>query len=479
MNDIAIYARLSMRSEDELSIRRQIEAGTHWAKTHKFNPVEYVEGMGHHSGRSDKSRPKWKELKADLAAGKLAGVWVADLARASRNVREFLDFLDLCDKHQVILISEKEKIDTHTAAGRMLVTVLSALNQWYADDISERQTRAIRHRQAEGSGWGHPPKGLLSQHADGKVVYVPDETQYTHNGATHTYFDTVKRFYELYTEPHARGFDILARLLNQEGYRIKAWGKKPGPLTDSDCYYLSRHTARYRGLLPDDLLDLAARRQAERAGRQSSGGKRKNPPLLLHRLATCPECGHILHGEPAAHGGGRYRHARDGCTAARGVSAPKIDAQVLDWLRRNLVYASQHRETIYAHLAQAPARDAQRTRLQQQAREQLQRELVELARHLAQGRLSESQYDRACAQAQAELDALGESSPEAPPVKLTRELVDFWLSDPVGLIERLRQIDAYEANRLLRDLFERVEIRGQTATPVVRPEMRVLFPRAR
>lgn len=288
MKLFGVYARLSMRGEDAESIKRQIAQGTSWVQANHYDPVLYVEPEGHRSGRSEKQRPKWRELKADLKADKLAGVWVADLARASRNVREFLEFLDLCAKHNVTLISDKEHIDTDTAAGKMLITVLCAFNEWYAADIGERQKRAIQHRKSEGGTWGQLPLGLKRD--EHKKLVASDETYTAPDGSSRRYLDTVVAWLELLTRKDVGTYDGALEL-SLRGYRWKGRDRQPCPVDPWHLAFLNSILSRYRGIIDDGLLSYAMRQVERRSGHQMNSAKRKEPPPLLAKVLVCAECG--------------------------------------------------------------------------------------------------------------------------------------------------------------------------------------------
>tara|TARA_B100000686_G_C16072403_1_gene609948 strand:- start:129 stop:536 length:408 start_codon:yes stop_codon:yes gene_type:complete len=57
------------------------------------------------------------------------------------------------------LVSLTEKIDTTTAAGKMLFRMLAVLNEFESDQISERTKAALSHMKAKGEAYNHCPLG--------------------------------------------------------------------------------------------------------------------------------------------------------------------------------------------------------------------------------------------------------------------------------------------------------------------------------
>lgn len=340
MPSFAIYARLSFRNEDEESIRRQVAQGRAWVVAHKFTPVEYVEPVGHRSARSERQRPKWKELKQDITDGQLSGVWVADIARASRNVRDFLAFLDLCAKRDVALISDKEHIETTNAAGRMLVTVLSAFNQFYSDDLSERQRRRHAFRKAQGETSGRPPMGLKLDRESHRLV--PSGETY---GDGKTYLDTIKRLCEIYSS--GTGCQIAARQLNAEGYRLRSVKGTPRACANTRLTDLLGILETYEPFLPHDLYVRTLLMREQRKGRRENGGLMTHPPSLCRRVLYCARCGlrlsnyHHVRKLKRSNGvrhydwhGYRHPDSNDCKFSNKLISAEKIDSQVWAWLER-------------------------------------------------------------------------------------------------------------------------------------------------
>ena len=86
----------------------------------------------------DLNRPAFQQLLKAVRAGTVNHIVFTDLARISRNVRDFLGLIDLFSEHNISLTSLKESIDTSSAAGRMIVSILLSLSQFEREQTAER-----------------------------------------------------------------------------------------------------------------------------------------------------------------------------------------------------------------------------------------------------------------------------------------------------------------------------------------------------
>ena len=81
-------------------------------------------------------------------------VWRFD--RLGRSLQHLIDIVTLLDKRKIQLRSLTENIDTHTAAGRMVFSIMGALAEFERRLISERTKLAAVRRKAKDKHWGRP-----------------------------------------------------------------------------------------------------------------------------------------------------------------------------------------------------------------------------------------------------------------------------------------------------------------------------------
>lgn len=87
-------------------------------------------------------------------------VFVVDFSRLSRSTSDLLDILKQMDNKGVRVISLKENFDTSTSTGKLMVTMIGAINEFERQCILERQREGIAIAKREGVYRGRPPKKL-------------------------------------------------------------------------------------------------------------------------------------------------------------------------------------------------------------------------------------------------------------------------------------------------------------------------------
>jgi len=88
-------------------------------------------------------------------------VWKLD--RLGRSLRNLLEIAEKLHERGVALRSLTEHIDSATAAGKMLYSVLGAVAQFERDVLHERTVAGIRAAQARGEHVGRPRAPIASQ----------------------------------------------------------------------------------------------------------------------------------------------------------------------------------------------------------------------------------------------------------------------------------------------------------------------------
>ena len=94
---------------------------------------------------------------------------VAKLDRLTRSVKDLCGLLELFEKRKVALISVAESLDTGSAAGRLVITIMGAVSQWEREAIGERTRDALRHKRTSGERVGNIRFGFRLS-PDGKHV---------------------------------------------------------------------------------------------------------------------------------------------------------------------------------------------------------------------------------------------------------------------------------------------------------------------
>jgi DNA invertase Pin-like site-specific DNA recombinase len=148
---IAIYARVSTRDQScELQIR-DLRA---YCQARGFELVrEYVD-VGQ-SGAKD-SRPELNLLMDSARKRQFDAIVVWRFDRFARSTKHLLLALDEFRSLGIQFISYQENIDTSSALGQAMFTIVSAVAQLERDIIRERVNAGICNARANGTHFGRP-----------------------------------------------------------------------------------------------------------------------------------------------------------------------------------------------------------------------------------------------------------------------------------------------------------------------------------
>jgi DNA invertase Pin-like site-specific DNA recombinase len=148
---IGIYARVSTKDQScELQVR-DLRA---YCTARGFDLVgEYVD-VGQ-SGAKD-SRPELNKLMDDARKRQFDAIVVWRFDRFARSTKHLLSALEEFRSLGIQFISYQENIDTSSALGQALFTIVSAVAQLERDLIRERVSAGIRNARANGKKLGRP-----------------------------------------------------------------------------------------------------------------------------------------------------------------------------------------------------------------------------------------------------------------------------------------------------------------------------------
>ena len=111
-------------------------------------------------------RPKLKEMLDYIREGDT--IYVKDFSRLARSTKDLLNILDYLENKKVHLVSDKEKLDTSTPAGKLMVTMLGAIYEFERANLLERQRDGIAIAKKEGKYKG---RKRISKPANWQEVY--------------------------------------------------------------------------------------------------------------------------------------------------------------------------------------------------------------------------------------------------------------------------------------------------------------------
>jgi len=159
------------------------------------------------AGESAKSlnRPGMARLLELVDAGAVDAVIIAKLDRLTRSVKDLAELLERFNRRGVSLVSVAESLDTGTAAGRLVLNVMTAVSQWEREAIGERTRDAMQHKRAKGERVGAVPFGYRLA-ADGVHLEVEPAEQ--------AIVDSIRELHRA-----GRTTRRIAEQLNREGLR--------------------------------------------------------------------------------------------------------------------------------------------------------------------------------------------------------------------------------------------------------------------
>lgn len=137
------YVRVSTVEQNE---SRQLET------MQKYN-VEKV--FSEKVSAKNTDRPKLKELLEFAREGDTIVIHSFD--RLARSTKDLLYLVEMFTTKGITLISNKEQIDTSTPTGKLLLTVIAAINEFERTNLLERQAEGIAIAKANGIYKGRKP----------------------------------------------------------------------------------------------------------------------------------------------------------------------------------------------------------------------------------------------------------------------------------------------------------------------------------
>lgn len=130
------YIRVSTIEQNE---QRQIEA---------MQKYDIEKWFTEKVSAKDTNRPKLQELLEFVREGDT--IHIHDFSRLARSTKDLLDIVEQLNQKGVHLVSNKENIDTSTPTGRLLLTMVGAINEFERVNLLERQREGIAIAKRNG-----------------------------------------------------------------------------------------------------------------------------------------------------------------------------------------------------------------------------------------------------------------------------------------------------------------------------------------
>ena len=161
------------------------------------------------SGKSVEGRPQFKQMLADIESSKdnVDYVLVFKLSRFGRNAADVLSSLQKMQDYGVNLICVEDGIDSSKDAGKLMISVLSAVAEIERENILVQTMEGRRQKAREGR-WngGFAPYGY--QLVNGELIIAEDEAE------------IIRIIYDKFVNT-TMGMAAIAVFLNNSGYKKK------------------------------------------------------------------------------------------------------------------------------------------------------------------------------------------------------------------------------------------------------------------
>ena len=106
----------------------------------------------------DTNRPKLQELLEFAREGDT--IHVHDFSRLARSTKDLLDIIEQLSQKNIYLVSNKENIDTSTPTGKLMLTMIGAINEFERYNLLERQREGIAIAKRNGKYKGGKRKSV-------------------------------------------------------------------------------------------------------------------------------------------------------------------------------------------------------------------------------------------------------------------------------------------------------------------------------
>lgn len=300
---VAAYARMSSGKDAMLhSLAAQVEYYSNFIRRHPGWEYVGVYADEAKTGTKD-SREQLQQLLADCKAGKIDHIVTKSISRMARNTVTLLETVRELKNLSISVYFEEQNIDTGTADGELMLSILASYAQEESLSASENQKWRVRQNFENGQPW----RGFMLgyRYKDGQYIVVPDEAE------------IVRSIYADFLE--GKGVTAIMKRLNKEGILTQqgfTWHKSAitrvlknytytGNLLLQTKYrenHLTKRTLVNHGQLPqyhatdthEPIIDIGTYnsvqlemyRRAQKYGKPQASGK-----YPFSGMITCSGCG--------------------------------------------------------------------------------------------------------------------------------------------------------------------------------------------
>ena len=314
------YKRVSTSMQvDGYSLDAQDDRITKYADAFDFEIVGEYEDAGK-SGKSIEGRAEFKKMLEDIESNKdgVSYVLVFKLSRFGRNAADVLSTLQFMQDYDVNLICVEDGIDSSKDAGKLMISVLSAVAEIERENILVQTMEGRRQKAREGK-WngGFAPYGYSLN--NGKLEIEESEAE------------AIRLIFDKYTNTDM-GSNGIAKYLAQQGIAKKerqngnsplfsaklirdildnpvysgkiAFGRRRNEkITGTRQYHIVKQDdymvcdGIHEAIIDEDTWEKVQEKRKSQAKRYEHVNKGKDEKIhLLSGILCCPLCGSGMYG---------------------------------------------------------------------------------------------------------------------------------------------------------------------------------------
>ena len=203
---VAAYARVSSGKDAMLhSLAAQVDHYSTYIRHHHGWEYVGVYADEAKTGTRD-SRENFQRMLTDCCAGKIDHIITKSISRFSRNTVTLLETVRELKELGISVYFEEQSIDTSTADGELMLSILASYAQEESLSASENQKWRVRRNFEQGIPWRFFMLGYRRE--NGKLVVVPEEA------------DIVRGIFRDYLD--GKGTAAIVKRLNEEGYATQS-----------------------------------------------------------------------------------------------------------------------------------------------------------------------------------------------------------------------------------------------------------------
>ncbi|MDP2923339.1 MAG: recombinase family protein [Candidatus Omnitrophota bacterium] len=149
---ICFYSRVST---DRQNLDNQLICFQTYAKQNNI-PIDDCLSFSDITSGIYSNRPQLDEMREAIYRQEIKTLIIWKLDRLGRSLRDLLNWFDLLQKYNITFISLTDGIDTTTASGKLMFSILGSIAEFERSLLQERTSLAMERRKALGLAVGRP-----------------------------------------------------------------------------------------------------------------------------------------------------------------------------------------------------------------------------------------------------------------------------------------------------------------------------------